>query len=263
MANDYRLKLFVRDGYEWAWHHLCPRLGLDTMLEGCTTADLVALGVQLSSAGLGDFWDQVDVMVRNSLSEAQVTDSDALRKLSESGPERPQGAPWGVPQDFRFLNSYVREPLPGQETTQAVLERAIGGFACNLVNGRFQSPFEMGCCTANGNQGFYYAWEAVVRGSGGTATINLLFNRFSPWLDLESYLHTKGKPLSITKKPAISRSVSPVGSGRMICAVFLTVRWLSRPGAGDMRVSWIYPCMQTLALSSQSKKRPLRCSYLL
>ena len=200
VANDYRLKLFVRDGYEWAWHHLCPRLGLDTMLEGCTTGDLVALGVQLSSAGLGDFWDQVDVLVRNSLSEAQVTDSDALRKLSESGPERPQGAPWGVPQDFRFLNSYVREPLPGQETTQAVLERAIGGFACNLVNGRFQSPFEMGCCTANGNQGFYVAWEAVVRGSGGTATINLLFNRFSPWLDLESYLPNEGKAVIHNKK---------------------------------------------------------------
>ncbi len=199
-ADDYRLKSFVRDGYEWAWHHLCPRLGIDNTLEGCTTADLVALGIQLSSAGIGDFWDQVDVLIRNSLSEAQVTDFEAIGKLSEQSPERPKGAPWGAAQDFRFINSYLREPLPGQETTENVLQRAIGGFACNLVNGRYQSPFEMACCTANGNQGFYYGWEAVVRGSGDTATVNLLFNRFSPWLDLESSLPYEGKAVIHNKK---------------------------------------------------------------
>jgi len=51
----------------------------------------------------------------------------------------------------------------------------------------------MHCCTANGNQGFYYAWEATVRYQSGTATINLLLNRFSPWLDLESHLPFEGK----------------------------------------------------------------------
>jgi hypothetical protein len=200
VAEDYRLQCFVRDGYEWAWHHLCPRLGIDTGLEGCTTADLVALGVQLSCAGLGDYWDQVDVLVRNSLSAAQATDREAIRKLNEAGPERPKDSPWGVPQDFRFSSSFVHAALPGQETTENVLERALGGFAWNLVNGRYQSPFLMGCCTANGNQGFYYAWEAVVKGSGSTATVNLLFNRFSPWLDLESSLPFEGKVVIRNKK---------------------------------------------------------------
>jgi hypothetical protein len=192
-ANDYRLKCFVRDGYEWAWHNLSPRLGVDVNLEGCTTGDLVALGIQLSSAGIGDFWDQVDVLVRNSLSEAQVTDMEALRRLGEVSPQRAKDSPWGVPQDWRFSSSLLREPYPGQETTDNVLERAIGGFTWTLVNGRYQHPGEMHCCTANGNQGFYYAWDAVVKSTGSTATINLLFNRFSPWLDIESYLPYEGK----------------------------------------------------------------------
>jgi len=51
------VKSFVRDGYEWAWHNLNPRLGIDYNIEGCTTR-LTALGIQLSSAGIGDFWDQ-------------------------------------------------------------------------------------------------------------------------------------------------------------------------------------------------------------
>lgn len=200
VADDYQLKSFVRDGYEWAWHNLNPRLGIDNILEGCTTADLVALGVQLSSAGIGDFWDQVDVVIRNALAEAQVTDSDGIRMIGEAGPERPKDAPWGVPQDWRFSNSLLREPFAGQETTDNVLQRAIGGFAWTLANGHFQHPGEMHCCTANGNQGFYYAWDAIVKGSGDSATINLLFNRFSPWLDLESYLPYEGKVIIRNKK---------------------------------------------------------------
>jgi hypothetical protein len=200
VADDYRLKSFVRDGYEWAWHNLSPRLGIDIGLEGCTTGDLVALGVQLSSAGIGDFWDQVDVLVRNSLAEAQVIDLDGIQRLSQGGPARPLGALYGAPLDYRYANPVLLPPLPGQETIDNVLERAIGGFAFNLARGRYQTPFEMHCCTANGNQGFYYAWDAVLSVAGDAVTVNLLFNRFSPWLDLLSYLPYEGKAVIRNKK---------------------------------------------------------------
>jgi hypothetical protein len=36
------------------------------------------------------------------------------------------------------------------------------GLPGSMNGGRYQSPFSMQCCTANGNQAFYYAWEAVV-----------------------------------------------------------------------------------------------------
>lgn len=191
-ADDYAVKQFVRDGYEWARHHLCMRLGLDQHLEGCTTGDLVALGIQLSDAGLGDFWDDVDAVVRNSLCEAQASDPALLRAVGEAGPERPKDAPWGAAYDWRFQQGILRRPLPGQECTENVLERALGGFS-HLLGAQFQVPFLMHCCTANGNQGFYFVWEAIVRCTDGAATINLLFNRFSPWLDVASYLPYEGK----------------------------------------------------------------------
>ena len=173
VADDYRSKCFVRDGYEWGRHHLDPRLGLDNCLEGCTTADLVALGIQLSDAGMGDYWDDVDHVVRNSLCEAQVTDLDALRHIGEVSAERPKDSPWGAPYDWRFQAGIQHTTLPGQECTDRVLERSIGAFTCNMPGARHQAPFQTHCCTANGNQAFYYAWEAAVRGQGESAVVNL------------------------------------------------------------------------------------------
>ncbi len=199
VAEDNRVKCFVRDGYEWARHNLEPRLGLDTALEGCATADLVALGIQLSDAGVGDYWDDADHVVRNSLCEAQVTDLDGLRHIGDVSPERPRDAAWGAAFDWRFSSGILHQPLPGQETTDHVLERSLGAFAFNLLGGRHQSPMQMHCCTANGNQAFYYAWEAAVRGSGDGAVVNLWYNRLSPWLDVESYLPYEGKLVLRTK----------------------------------------------------------------
>ena len=52
----------------------------------------------------------------------------------------------------------------------------------------------MQCCTGNGTQGLYYAWEGIVRCSDGkNAQVNLLLNRASPWLDVDSYLPFEGK----------------------------------------------------------------------
>jgi hypothetical protein len=201
VADDYRIKSFVRDGYEWGHHHIQPRLGLDNCPEGCTFADLVALGIQLSDAGVGDYWDDVDHVVRNALCEAQVTNLDGLRHIGEVSPERPTDAAWGAPFDWRFSSGTLYAPLPGQEDTERVLERSIGAFSCNLLGGRYQSPWQMHCCTGNANQAFYYAWEAAVRGQGESAVVNLWYNRFSPWLDLESYLPYEGK-LVLRMNPA-------------------------------------------------------------
>jgi hypothetical protein len=40
--------------------------------------DMVGLGIRLSDAGLGDYWDDVDAVVRNQLVEQQLTDPAAL-----------------------------------------------------------------------------------------------------------------------------------------------------------------------------------------
>jgi hypothetical protein len=192
-AEDWRAMEFVRDGYEWARHHRDPRFGFDAGMEGCCAGDLTALGIQLSEAGIGDYWDDVDHVVRNFLSTAQVTDPEILRRVGEASAERPKDADWGAQGDWRFGHGMLRKPQPGQESTERTIERSIGCFTWLVQAGRWQNPVLMQCCTGNGNQGFYYAWDAIVRHDAGTATVNLLLNRFSPWLDVASYLPFEGK----------------------------------------------------------------------
>jgi len=74
-----------------------------------------------------------------------------------------------------------------------VVESNIGAIACQSNAGLVQGSFMMSCCVANALQAFYYAWEAIVRHADGRATVNLLLNRFSPWLDIASSLPFEGK----------------------------------------------------------------------
>ncbi len=180
VAEDYRALEFVRDGYEWARQHFCPQLGCDASTEGCSFGDIAALAIQLSDAGAGDFWDDADSLVRNALLEAQYTDADGLTALG--------GAAAGK---FKHWGNEV--PLPGQEDFERVVARNIGAIAWKSFAGLVQGPTMMSCCNANANQAFYYAWEAIVRHDDGRATVNLLLNRFSPWLDVVSYLPYEGR----------------------------------------------------------------------
>jgi hypothetical protein len=199
-ADDYRSLEVARDGYEWARHHGVHRLGVfpgsagDT--EGCTVADMVALAVGLTDAGVGDYWEDVDQYVRNGLLAVQATDLDEMTRVSDAGRERPPNSPWGGDGDFRFTGFSL--VLPGQETTDRVLERSIGAFG-HLNGARSLKPRLMHCCTANGAQALYYGWEGITRRSGSTAEVNLWLNRRSPWLDVTSWLPYDGR-LTVTNK---------------------------------------------------------------
>lgn len=199
-ANDYRVKEFVRDSYEYARHHGIHRLGVFPAsggnTEGCTVADMVALAVKLTESGIGEYWEDVDQYTRNGLLAIQATDLDELKRVSEAGRERPPNAPWGGDGDMRF-NGYGGV-LAGQETTDRVLERSIGQFG-HLDGARYLKPRLMHCCTGNGAQALYHAWEAITRRSGSTGEVNLWLNRRSPWLDVASWLPHEGR-LSLRNK---------------------------------------------------------------
>jgi hypothetical protein len=83
--------------------------------------------------------------------------------------------------------------MPGLEDVEDVVARSMGAMSNALVGGMYQLPNQMACCTANGVQGFYYGWEAAIRHRAGTSTVNLFFTRFSPWLDLISWLPYEGR----------------------------------------------------------------------
>jgi hypothetical protein len=139
-------------------------------------------------------------VVRNSLCAGQVSSADALRRVQDAGAQRPLNADWGAPGDWRYSHGILAKPHPGQECSERVIERSVGCFTWMLNGGRAQSPVLMQCCTANGNQGFYYAWDATVRANGReAATVNLLLNRFSPQLDVASHLPFEGR-VAITNR---------------------------------------------------------------
>jgi hypothetical protein len=193
-VNDARLKEFVRSGYEWARSRGIARIGLFDE-QGCGTARMIGLAVKLTDAGVGDYWEDVDQYIRNNGSELQLASLDEIRKLCE-GP-RQTGAEgftekvaraYGVP---RLYPDRIVAPL---ENADRVAERSVGGF------GRLQLPFggravrkSIICCNSHGNMGLFYAWEGALRYADGTARVNLLLNRASPWLDVESHLPYEGR----------------------------------------------------------------------
>ena len=167
-TNDAQLKAFVRDGYEWARQMILARIGYFDY-QGCATARIIGLAIKLSDAGIGDYWEDVDQYIRNHGVEMQVLPEELeyLRGLSEGKPAPPKEL--GISADD-------------------ALRRAIGGF------GLFLEKRWLGlCCGTHGNMGLFYAWDGTVRCADGTARVNLLLNRASPWLDIHSHLPYAGK----------------------------------------------------------------------
>lgn len=196
MANDTRIKFFCRDAYEYARQHGIHRLGVfphsNQRTEGCTIGDMVGLAVTLTRAGLGDYWDDVEQYARNGLICAQATDLDELTRVSNEGKLRPKDTDWGGHCDSRFHQKNNKGVLPGQELQERVLERSIGAFG-HLDGAHYLIPMMMHCCTANGNQGIYFAWDSIVLNNGNSAEVNMWLNRRSPWVDVWSHLPFEGK----------------------------------------------------------------------
>ena len=180
--------------------------------EGCALADMLDIAIMLSEAGVGDYWDDIDSMVRNHLVEHQMLDRKRLQHIVAHSP--------------KF------EMLPGIHNTENVIERNIGAFASCAEPTKMYAWWTM-CCNANMMLAMHKAWDAIVRFDDGQAQVNLLLNRASPWVDIDSYLPYEGKVV-FRNKHAESISVRmPLWVDRMAvrCAVNgrkSPFRWLGR-----------------------------------
>ena len=199
VANDARVLEFAQRGFEYAMTIGVAKLGWVTapfwggnhvgMNEACTFFDLLRLGVRLSDAGAGDYWDYVDAVVRNHLAEQQLLDAEVLRSIVEASPPLPE------------------PPIPHGQSNQGVsidnvVERTLGMFGSCATPVGIPQPWVMQCCSANAPRALYYAWEGALRHDKGTVTVNLLLNRASAWLDVDSYLPYEGKVLMHVKDAA-------------------------------------------------------------
>jgi hypothetical protein len=81
---------------------------------------------------------------------------------------------------------------PRMETGEDVLERNIGSFMSCSDPTRAYGWWTM-CCNANMPMGLYEAWKGIVECSGNAARVNLLLNRASELLDVDSHLPYEGK----------------------------------------------------------------------
>ena len=189
VTNDAQTKRFVREFYEYTRAYGIARIGFfpavvgdygsggsgvpQNMECGCNIGDMIYLAVRLTESGVGEYWEDVDQYVRNQLIESQFTNAELLREMSEAGPEH--------------------TILPGGSMTdQKVIERNLGNFSSGGDPTLLYGVWTM-CCVGNGPIGMYYAWKSIVSGHADMAQVNLLLNRASPWLDVDSYLPYEGK----------------------------------------------------------------------
>jgi hypothetical protein len=199
VANDPRLKLLVRDGYEWSRQAqgALPTIGCVGDGQGCGIGRLIGLAVKLSEAGVGDYWEDVDQYIRNHAVEYQFTARDVLRMMGR--PDLTAGE-YDLPDDV--LQKLGPDKLPSASglpgiTTADVIRTAIGDVA---DRGDAIKGSSWQCCGSHGNMAFFYAWDGALHQNEGVVRVNLLLNRASPWLDLDSYLPYEGKVVLKNKK---------------------------------------------------------------
>ena len=191
----------VQGGYEYAKENGNVLLGyfpelLDSphqeQSELCEVAEMVALGLKLSQAGIGDYWDDVDRWSRNMFAEGQLTQCDWIDRIHMLGPQR--ASERDAPESVIAFN----------ETTEDVGERNLGAFAGFPTANDWWSGVGRGtmhCCTGNGTRAIYYLWDHILTHQDGKLRVNLLLNRASPWADVDSHIPYTGQVDVKVKQP--------------------------------------------------------------
>ncbi len=194
-TNDPRVAQFVVDFYTYSRNFGISRIGWfpcfagpinevqdnclkswgakTVMMEGCDIGDMTWLAAHLSSAGLGDYWEDIDQWVRNQLVEYQMINKDILEEIVAGSP--------------------AHQIDPVTETDDNVIARNVGAFMSS-ADPTVGEPWWTMCCNANcALGGLYSAWKTMVQTTGDVSRVNLLFNRNSAALDVASYLPYEGK----------------------------------------------------------------------
>jgi hypothetical protein len=209
VGGDKELMNFVKKSYKWARKQGNPTVGFFPewirqdypFSETCEVADMIAIAIKLSQAGVGDYWDDADRWIRNQFAENQLTKIDCIYSAISKMKKTPPGnneVLWGGPYDS----------IPeGAISYDHPLERNIGGFAgWPSANDWINEGDEayrgiMGCCTGNGARTLYYIWENILNYKNGELKVNLLLNRASVWADVYSYIPYEGQVRLKIKSP--------------------------------------------------------------
>jgi len=172
--------------------------------ESCTLGDIAGMAVKLSVAGVGDYWDVIDRMVRNHYAEAQLTSAAWVRPFAAGQPGK---------------------PVAFNENADHAPERNVGAWSGWAgVNEWATWVGIQHCCTGNAARGLYYIWEHIVDFRAGELKVNLLLNRASRWADVYSHVPNSGRVDLRIKEPCRNVSVRApewveTGSLLLVCKV--------------------------------------------
>jgi hypothetical protein len=180
VAQDDRLMNFVREGYEYARTQGIPKLGcLHHITEVCASHDMIALAIRLCEVGVADYWEDVDQYLRNQFIEHQYARPDLLQQMGNHAVESPVNVPY--------------------EISDQPIEKYVGYFA-STVSPTLVDNWTALCCMLNGSMALYFVWKSMLQCEDDIAQVNLLLNRASPMLDIDSYLPHQGKVVLKNKK---------------------------------------------------------------
>ena len=202
-ANDNQVMQRVDACYRWARQMGDPLIGYFPELfpdqqfwnylnwngrtvEICEVADIIWLALNLTRAGIGDYWDDVDRWVRNVFAEGQLVRLDDFDRIpetcfSQNVPAKPHQDTNDILQ--RSLGSFLGWMRANDGLKMVMTEKGL-----KLANLGIQH-----CCTANGARNLYHVWDSILTREKDLVKINLLLNRLSHWLDMDSYLPAAGK----------------------------------------------------------------------
>ncbi len=204
-TKDMEFAQFIKKSYEWARSQGSPLTGFfpeylklwpDARTfentETCAIAYMIQIAFGLSELGVGDYWDDVDRYLRNQFSENQLP---AWKELGvEYWWHRVSGAfaSWALPNEFN---------APANIWTTFTL-----------------------CCTANGARTLHRIWDKMINYNDGKLQLNLLLNRSSQWVDINSYIPYEGRLDISVKQPLKEISVRmpewiKSGSKEVLCQI--------------------------------------------
>jgi hypothetical protein len=192
-VSDKEMLEFLKKSYEWA---RTSDAGSNATVgfmpetaepdhpsgEGCCIGEMVALAVNLSAYGVGDYYEDAERWIRNHFDETQLTPIRAIEFVH-----------WGQTME--------KKKLLYNETDDRVAQRNIGSFAgwpsgnewANRKDDGKYVNLTMQCCTGNCTLAVYYAWKNILDCKDGRLRVNMLLNRASKWADVYSYIPYEGQ----------------------------------------------------------------------
>ena len=96
-VRDRELLGWCKSSYEWAKTQGSSLVGFFPEMimpdypscESCEVADMIGIAAKLSTAGVGDYWDDIDRWARNQFAENQLTEGEWIYRMAESMPKKP------------------------------------------------------------------------------------------------------------------------------------------------------------------------------